>query len=259
MDAEAYPREARGLADRHRSSVFAEEALNDLATHFIIADEDERADETFRLVLDRYPSGRFAERAYWRSGWWAYRDRRYAEAAALFDRGAERFPRSDYRPAWLYWSGRAWTATGRRDLAEARLVVALTDYQNSYYGRLARRHLTPAQARAATTRFARPEAGPPPSLPTADRIAALLTAGLHRAAIGEVQHAQRSFGDTPALTATLAYAHNRAGNLRAGINAMKRLSAVDGGRRRAAATSDPGDRLPARLLAAARSRPRLGG
>lgn len=222
LDAEAYPREARGFADRHRSSAFAEETLNDLATHLIVADEDDRADAVFRLVIDRYPAGRFAERAYWRSGWWAYRDRRYAEAAGLFDRGAERFPRSDYRPAWLYWSGRAWTEAGRRGLAEARLVVALTDYQNSYYGRLARRHLTPAQAAAATSRFTRPRTGPPQAPPTTDRIATLLAAGLPRLAVGEVQHAQRTFGDTPALTATLAYAHNRAGNLRAGINTMKR-------------------------------------
>lgn len=220
-NADEYVREVRRYADRHRSSAFAEELLNALATHFIVANQDSRADEVFRLTIERYPSGRYAERAYWRSGWWAYRDRKFAEAASLFDRGAERFPRSDYRPSWLYWSGRAWQQAKRPDLSVARLSVALTDYQNSYYGRLARRHLTPAQAKAVSSQFARPPAAVKP-FPTQDRVADLLAAGLNRAAIGELQYAQRVWGDSPALTATLALAYNRAGNLRTGINTMKR-------------------------------------
>ncbi len=220
-NADEYVREVRRYADRHRSSAFAEELLNALATHFIVANQDSRADEVFRLTIERYPSGRFAERAYWRSGWWAYRDRRFAEAASLFDRGAERFPRSDYRPSWLYWGGRAWQQAKRTDLSVARLSVALTDYQNSYYGRLARRHLTPAQAKAVSSQFARPPAAVKP-FPTQDRVADLLAAGLNRAAIGELQYAQRVWGDSPALTATLALAYHRAGNLRTGINTMKR-------------------------------------
>ena len=115
--------------------------LNDLATHFIVADDDERADELFRIMIERYPAGRYTERAYWRSGWWAYRAGKFAEAASLFDRGAAQFPRSDYRPSWTYWSGRAWDEAGNTVLANDRFTLTATDYFNSYYGRLARKQL----------------------------------------------------------------------------------------------------------------------
>lgn len=217
-----YEREARTFADSRRESPFAEEALNNLASHFIIDDEDERADEVFRVMLDRYPAGRFAERAYWRSGWWAYRARRYAEAATLFDRGAAQFPRSDYRPSWLFWSGRAWREAGKPALATERLTLTATDYYNSYYGRLAKKHLAPAATVRITSTFERQPVQPSRTFPTVDRVAQLIAVGLNQEALNELQYAQRMWGDSPALTATIALVHNRLGNLRLGINAMKR-------------------------------------
>ncbi|NBQ54018.1 MAG: hypothetical protein EBU49_10615, partial [Proteobacteria bacterium] len=43
-------------------------------------DKDDEADAVFLEILDRYPTGRFAERAAWKSGWWAYRQGRFADA-----------------------------------------------------------------------------------------------------------------------------------------------------------------------------------
>ena len=140
-ERDEYVRLGRIFADSRTESPFAQEMLNTLATHFIIDDEDERADEVFKVMIERYPAGRFTERAYWRSGWWAYRAGRHAESARLFDRGAAQFPRSDYRPSWLYWSARAWREAGNAALAKDRLTLAATDYFNSYYGRLARKQL----------------------------------------------------------------------------------------------------------------------
>lgn len=219
----AYEREALTFADRRRQSPFAEEALNNLASHFIIGDEDDRADEVFRMMIERHPAGRYAERAYWRSGWWSYRARRYAEAAMLFDRGAAQFPRSDYRPSWLFWSGRAWRKAGREALGADRLRLAATDYFNSYYGRAALKHLSPAAAARVTSTLDR-QAAPAPSVafPTADRVAELIAVGLHQEALNELQYAQRLWGDSPRLAATIALVQNRLGNLRLGINAMKR-------------------------------------
>lgn len=220
-DHDEYVRQARIFADSRPSSPYAEEALNNLASHFIIDDQDARADDVFRVMIERYPAGRLAERAYWRSGWWAYRDGRYAEAAALFDQGAARFPRSDYRPSWLYWSGRAWQQAGKAAMADGRLTLVATDYFNSYYGRLARTHLGSPRAAKVSAQFAR-AAGPPAPFPTAGRVAELIAAGLYREALNELHYAQRMWGDTPPLTATMALVHNRLGNLRPGINAMKR-------------------------------------
>jgi soluble lytic murein transglycosylase len=217
-----YLREARIFADSHRESPYAQDALNNLASHFIVEDEDEDAEEVFRVLIDRYPAGRFTERAYWRVGWWAYRDGRFQEAATLFDRGAAQFPRSDYRPSWLYWSGRAWLQAGQRAQADHRFVLASTDYFNSYYGRLARRQMSAGMVPAISTTFARTAVAPPSPFPTAARVAELIAVGLNREALNELQYAQRIWGDSPQLTATLALVHNRMGNLRLGINAMKR-------------------------------------
>ena len=222
-EKDEHVRQARRFVERHPSSPFAEEVLNALASAYIIDDEDDQADAVFLELLDRYPAGRFAERAAWKAGWWAYRQGRFDAAVRLFDRGAQTFPRSDYRPSWLYWSGRASERLGDTATAMTRLRLAATDYHNSYYGRLAVRRLAdlrqPAVA-ASVEREVPPIPGPP--VPTAGRITMLLAAGLNREALSEVQYAQRMWGDSPQLQATLALAHRRIGNVRAGINAMKR-------------------------------------
>lgn len=216
-----HERLVRAFVERHPSSPFAEEALNHLASAHIVDDEDERADRVFREILDRYPAGRFAERAAWKTGWRAYRQGRFDEAVRLFDAGALAFPRSDYRPSWLYWSGRAAEQNGDPTHAVARFALSATDYHNSYYGRLAARRLASLgqPAVAPSVRF---EGAPSPPVPTSARITMLLSAGLNREALNELQYAQRMWGESPPLLATLALAHRRAGNVRAGINSMKR-------------------------------------
>ena len=214
---------ARAFVNRFPTSPFADDVLDNLATAYIIDDDDEQADLVFREILDRYPDGRFAERAAWKSGWWAYRDGRFAEAVRVFDAGAARSPRSDYRPSWLYWSGRAAVQIGQTATGTARLRLAATDYHNSYYGRLALKRLAGLRA-ASVAPTLRREPAPPdePAVPTADRVALLLATGLNREAMGELQYAQRMWGDSPRLQATIALTHRRLGNVRAGINAMKR-------------------------------------
>lgn len=211
---------ARAFVEKFPNSPFAGEVLNNLASAFIIADEDDKADAVFREILARYPAGRFAERAAWRAGWTAYREGRFTHALQYFDQGAAQFPRSDYRPSWLYWAGRAATEAGDRDTGIARLRLAATDYHNSYYGRLAVARLKDTRSGAVTPTLRKAPATV--TIPTAGRIASLLSAGLYREALNELQYAQRVWGDSPQLQATIALVHQRLGNVRAGINAMKR-------------------------------------
>ena len=82
---------------------------------------------------DATPSARPGRLAGRRTG-----SRQYAETIRVFERGAANFPRSDYRPAWLYWSARAYEALGEAERARARHTLSATDYYNSYYGRLSR-------------------------------------------------------------------------------------------------------------------------
>jgi soluble lytic murein transglycosylase len=212
---------ARAFVDKFPASPFADEVLNNLASAFIVDDQDDDADAVFRDILDRYPAGRFAERAAWKAGWWAYRQGRFADALKYFDKGAAQFPRSDYRPSWLYWSGRAAQQAGDVETGVARLRLTATDYHNSYYGRLAVERLEGERGGSVPPTLQR-QPLTAASVPTAGRIASLLSVGLNREAMNELQYAQRVWGDSPQLQATIALTHKRLGNVRAGINAMKR-------------------------------------
>ena len=212
---------SRSFVEKFPNSPFAEEVLNSLASAYIIDDQDAEADAVFREILNRYPAGRFTERAAWKAGWWAYRQGQFTDALQYFDRGAAQFPRSDYRPSWLYWSGRAAQQAGDIETGAARLRLAATDYHNSYYGRLAVKRLAGERGGPVAPTLQR-QPLPQPAIPTAGRIASLLSVGLNREAMNELQYAQRVWGDSPQLQATIAVTHKRLGNVRAGINAMKR-------------------------------------
>jgi soluble lytic murein transglycosylase len=212
---------SRTFVETYPSSPFAEEVLNNLASAYIIDDQDEEADKVFREILARYPAGRFAERAAWKAGWWAYREGNFAEAMQFFDKGAAQFPRSDYRPSWLYWSARAAQQAGDVETGVARLRLTATDYHNSYYGRLAVKRLEGERGGTVTATLQRQPTTSAP-IPTARKIASLLAVGLNREAMNELQYAQRVWGDSPQLQATIAITHKRLGNVRAGNNAMKR-------------------------------------
>jgi soluble lytic murein transglycosylase len=223
-DHAEYLKTIRRIVDEFPAQSWAEEALNNLATDDILQNEDDKADEVFRELYDRYPTGRYAERAAWKIGWAAYKAGRYAETTRIFEKAAADFPRSDYRPPWLYWSARAHEALKERALAEARYTLAATDYLNSYYGRLAVKHLDAAPHRRLVVDTSSQDAADlvpalPPNQPV---VRALLGLELYDQAIDELHYAQRVWGDSPAIQATFGWIYNQRGDLRAGINAMKR-------------------------------------
>ena len=210
-------------------SPWAETALDALGTHYILVDQDEKAAGVFRDLYARYPTGRYAERAAWKAGWWAYRHRDWAGAVQHFESAAASFPRSDYRPAWLYWSGRAREALGDTAGARARLDLAVTDYGRSYYGRLAAEALgrlpaaVPRGDAAASdlsraARAAEPSARPPTEM----LIRTLMTAELYDAALAEIDYARQQWGRSTLLDASRALALNRQGDLRSAITLLKR-------------------------------------
>jgi peptidoglycan lytic transglycosylase len=243
-----YFRLVRRIADDFPTQTWSEEALNHLATHFIVDDQDAKADETFREMYARFPGGRYAERAAWKIGWLAYRNQQYAETIRVFEGAAAQFPRSDYRPPWLYWSGRAHQALKETDLARARYMLAATDYFNSYYGRLALTRLDGAATRRqliareqpsgvarrlGTTTDSEDEGTAIAPLPPNEQLVrALLGLGLYDQAIAELQYAQKVWGNSPAIQATLAWIYQKQGEsengsrqfslYRASINTMKR-------------------------------------
>jgi soluble lytic murein transglycosylase len=225
-DGKRYVTLARQLVADFPDSEWAAETLNNLASHYILDDDDAQADRVFRELRQRFPTHRHGERAAWRIGWFAYRDGRFAETAEVFESAAVTFPRADYRPAWLYWSGRSRDQLGDAAAANARYRLAVADYQNTYYGRLSTRLLEQRREPAVVASAPRPvAAGSPVAVPTDDLIRALAAAGLYDDALREVQYAQRVYGDSPQLQATFAWIRHRQG---LGLTATERFTALRG-------------------------------
>jgi tetratricopeptide (TPR) repeat protein len=208
-DVAEYLRVVRRIVNEFPTQSWAEEALNNLARYYILADDDEKADETFRELYEKFPAGRYAERAAWKIGWRAYRSRRYLDAVRAFDSAAAQFPRSDYRPAWLYWSAKAHEAM-QDGQSGPRFTLVATDYLNTYYGRLAVGRLDGRpQTRLALDRSTDPpsadDAGTPsPALPPNEGVVrALLALDLYDQALDELHYAQRVWSDSSAIQATI--------------------------------------------------------
>ena len=231
-DDETYVALARGLINDFPQDSWTEEALNNLASHYIIANDDAEADRVFRDMYQRFPQGRHAERAAWKIGWWAYKNGDPAEAARVFEEAAAAFPRADYRPAWLYWAARARDLTGEADVALARYRLVAIDYLHSYYGRLAAKVLEQRKQPPVTPAVSASAAAEGTSLPTDKLIRQLVALELYDAATLELQYAQRTWGDSPAIQATFAWIRHQQGldstsmtrfeRLRGAINQMKR-------------------------------------
>ncbi|HET7618658.1 MAG TPA: transglycosylase SLT domain-containing protein [Vicinamibacterales bacterium] len=237
-DEDRYIALSRALLDEFPDTTWAGDALNNLGTHYILEDEDAEAAQTFRELYERFPSGPHAQRAAWKYGWWSYRNGEYAETVRVFESAAAGFPRSDYRPSYLYWSARAHAQLGDRDVAEERLALVSTDYLNSYYGRLAERRLSARRASRTTqtdgdvavpaaARTTDPPAAPDPSAapdppPNAPVIKRLLAAGLYDNALNELRYAQKVWGTSAPIEATIAWTYNQKGELRRAITLMRR-------------------------------------
>jgi soluble lytic murein transglycosylase len=239
-DRDEYLRTIRRLADEFSTQSWAEEGLNNLATYYILESDDVKADETFREMYEKFPTGHYAERAAWKIGWMAYKSERYADAIRAFESGAVHFPRSDYRPSWLYWSGRAHDALREPALADARYALVATDYLNSYYGRLAAKRLDTRGTPRLVSGAIEPSADAPPLPPNAPIVRALLALDLYDQALDELHCAQKNWGDSAAIEATIGWIYNRRGDLRPGINAMKRAYPQY--------LAAGGEKLPAELL-----------
>ena len=233
-DRETYVTLARGLITDHPTSSWAEETLNNLASHYITVEEEDQADLVFRELVRRFPRGRYAGRAAWKIGWEAYKQGDFAQTATVFETAALASPRADYRPSWLYWAARSHDELGQGPAAVALYRVVAADYLNSYYGRLASRVL--AERRAPPVRpivqTREPEGEPDARVPTEALIRALGAAALYDAALQEVEYARRAWGDSPALLATVAWlrhhrgmqegAEDRFADVRGAITVMRR-------------------------------------
>jgi soluble lytic murein transglycosylase len=222
-DRAEYLKSIRRVADEFPGQSWAEDALDNLAGYYANQNDDQQADNVFRELYAKYPRGSHGERAAWKIGWRAYRARRYAETVRYFEQAAHDFPRSDYRPPWLYWSGRAHEGLNERALAEERYKLAAADYVNTYHGRLAVERLngwTPApRVILASAPVDRPGDGAPvlpPMPPNAQAVRDLLAGDMFDQALSELQYAARVWGDSPQIQATTAWIERQQGRSETG-------------------------------------------
>lgn len=225
---DAFVRGVRALVDDFPKSTWAAGALDALGTYYVRADEDARAAQVFAELFDRYPSSPHAERAAWMAGWRAYRERRYQDTIRIFERAAADYPRAGRRADWLYWAARARAESGDGGAAAARHRLVLADYAHSYYGRQSARRLgvsapTFQVSLAANRRSGRStEETAREALPNGLLIHRLLRAGLYDDALGELRAAERAWGTTPVIQATIAWATRETGDLLRASVLMKR-------------------------------------
>jgi peptidoglycan lytic transglycosylase len=225
-DRTSYVTLTRELVADFPESEWSAEALNNLAQFFLTTDDDEAADRVFRDILVKFPQHRYAERAAWKAGWTDYRARRFAEAANIFESASVTFPRADTRPAWLYWSARARDQNGDTSTANLRYRLLVTDYGNSYYGRLGSTILTARRQPLTLDGQVVAAAITTVKAPPTDTLLRELTAlRLYDDALREVQYAQLVFGDSPQLQATAAWIRNQQG---LGLKAQERFAALRG-------------------------------
>jgi peptidoglycan lytic transglycosylase len=227
-DRDRYISMTAALVSDFPDNSWSEEALNNLGTYYIVDNEDELAAKAFKELYDKFPQGPRAERAAWKYGWYAYITGDYAESVRVFESAATGFPRSDYRPSFIYWAGRAHEKLGESTQADSRMRLVYTDYANSYYGRLAERQLARrgdiAAERGDVRHVSNAQAPLPEVKPiqTEPLIRLLLANELYDDGLAELRHAQRAWGSSARIDATIAWVYNRKGELRRAISLMRR-------------------------------------
>jgi soluble lytic murein transglycosylase len=91
----------------------------------------------FQQIADRGKTSEYADDAWWYLGWLHYGIGEYERAAQTWGRLLDAFPASSLVPDTLYWQGRAYERAGRQDEARTRYERLRTSYRQTFYGYLA--------------------------------------------------------------------------------------------------------------------------
>ena len=128
----------RAFVDGNPGHQFAEAALNELGTFWILENEDAQSRRGLRRDVPAVPEGPLRRARGVESRLVGLQERRVRrDRSASSNRPPLSFPRADYRPTWLYWTARSRQALKDREAAEAGFRQVIADYRNSYYGRQA--------------------------------------------------------------------------------------------------------------------------
>jgi soluble lytic murein transglycosylase len=150
-------------------SSHTEDLLYSVATYFDVDNDDQRAQEAYRTLYEKFPKGKYAERALWKAALYSYIEGRYVEAFGDFARYLSFFSGTGSAGAPVYWMGRCLQKmshnSGSAELYERARELA----NHSFYGLLAQQALD-------TLEEAGPDAAKVPLPPDFDRVRLKLNA-----------------------------------------------------------------------------------
>jgi len=154
------------LRGSYPQSPWFEESLYSAANMYLLRPDYEHAAALYGEIAQRFPAGKYAASAHWKSAWLTFRLGRNDQARKMFEEQVEAYPSSNQVVPALYWRGRI--AEGERDYGRAR----------AYYQKIAERFRHYYYADAARTRL-RTLPGPtdPVADPLLDHIPALRPPG----------------------------------------------------------------------------------
>jgi soluble lytic murein transglycosylase len=206
------------VATRFPGTSWAEEALLDGAAFYARSGKDDDALPFYRRIYEAYPQGKYIDPATFRVAFGEYRAARYDKAAEIFEAAAKTRGSNLWRPAYLYWAGRARREMGQEDRARALFEELLTRYKYAYHGIRAREALGRLPAGASSTHPAPPEGLAVMPEPYRTRVRNLLLIERLEEAMDELSAVPPS----PTVQATRSWIFWRQRQLRPAITAMKR-------------------------------------
>jgi soluble lytic murein transglycosylase len=206
------------VATRFPGTSWGEEALLDGAAFYARSGKDNEALPFYRRIYEGYPQGKYVDPATFRVGFAEYRARNYDRAAEILEAAAKVRSSNLWRPAYLYWAGRAHREKGEEDRARALFEEVLARYKFAYHGIRAREALGRLPAGSSSTHPAPPEGLPAIPEPYRTRVRNLLLIERLEEAMDELSAAPPG----PTAQATRSWIFWRQGQLRPAITAMKR-------------------------------------
>jgi soluble lytic murein transglycosylase len=146
-DADAVASALAQLRDAGPTSSWLEQGLLSAGNFFLLRNDYDRATDFYREIHERFPQGRLAPYAHWKSAWLSLRQGRPEEARRGFEEQIALYPSSAEVPAAMYWRARL-AEEDEHDPAKARAYYSALEqrFRNYYYADLARQRLKALRA-----------------------------------------------------------------------------------------------------------------
>ena len=138
------------MVQRFPQSRWLEEALYSGGNMYLLTHDSEQAIYHYKLLVEHFPNSIYAPSAHWRVAWMDYRLRHYPEAAQWMDDQIVRYGAGIEASSALYWRGRIYEDEDHDFAQAANYYRSLVmNYNNYYYGDLAKQRLTMLGAQTA--------------------------------------------------------------------------------------------------------------